>query len=174
MVKGKRPSPSDSSVPMRESGDDPDASWTARSRTLAAAGVLPAEISRRRGRPPLPAGKGKRHALGIRTTKELSELLHQAAEASGRSVAQEVEIRLERSFDHDRVVEILVLQNGQLADVLVALAMNRAKAAGPASEAEIQAITEFGDILRQINEGLEVIRKPLGVRRKAKRGADSK
>lgn len=42
---------------------------------------------------------GKRHALHLRTTRELREQIGAAAEASGRSMAQEVEFRLERSFD---------------------------------------------------------------------------
>ena len=115
----------------------------------------------------MPAGKGKRHSLTIRTTKELRESLEQAAEASGRSLAQEVELRLERSFDRDRMAEILVAQNSQLFNVLVALAKAKG-AAGPASEEEIQIFAEFTDRLLQNSKGLEVIRKPLGVRRKQK------
>jgi hypothetical protein len=54
-----------------------------------------------RGRPPVGAEKAKRHPLGIRTTRELKDLLQRAADSAGRSVAQEVELRLERSFDAD-------------------------------------------------------------------------
>jgi hypothetical protein len=54
-----------------------------------------------RGRPPVPSDKAKRHPLGIRTTRELKDLLQRAADSAGRSVAQEVELRLERSFDAD-------------------------------------------------------------------------
>ena len=53
---------------------------------------------RKPGRPALPAGGGKRYALSMRTTKELRDKLDQAREASGRSLAQEVEARLEQSF----------------------------------------------------------------------------
>jgi hypothetical protein len=55
-------------------------------------------VPSRRGRPPLPAGQGKRYALGIRTTKELKDRLAQASAVSGRSVAQEIESRLEQSL----------------------------------------------------------------------------
>ena len=48
------------------------------------------------------AGGGKRHPLNMRTTKELRERLEAAAAASGRSLAQEVEARLQRSFDQDQ------------------------------------------------------------------------
>jgi hypothetical protein len=50
------------------------------------------------GRPSLPPEQGKRYPVGIRTTKELKDLLQAAATASGRSVAQEIEHRLETSF----------------------------------------------------------------------------
>ena len=59
---------------------------------------------KRRGRPNLPAGEGKRYALGLRTTKELRDLLQQAADSSGRSLAQEIEFRLERSFERERTL----------------------------------------------------------------------
>lgn len=41
---------------------------------------------------------GKRYPLNMRTTKEIRERLEAAAAASGRSMAQEVERRLENSF----------------------------------------------------------------------------
>ena len=46
----------------------------------------------------LPPGKGKRVPLNMRTTRELRRHLEKAAANSGRSLAQEIEIRLERSF----------------------------------------------------------------------------
>jgi hypothetical protein len=55
--------------------------------------------ARRRGRPALPAEEGKRYPVGIRTTKALREALLSASRASGRSLAQEIEFRLERSFE---------------------------------------------------------------------------
>ena len=44
-------------------------------------------------------GAGKRVPLNMRTTQDLRSKLDAAAAASGRSLAQEVELRLERSFD---------------------------------------------------------------------------
>src|SRR5215831_968681 len=41
---------------------------------------------------------GKRYPLNMRTTKELRDKIEQAAAASGRSLVQEVEFRLEQSF----------------------------------------------------------------------------
>jgi hypothetical protein len=49
----------------------------------------------------LPPGKGKRVPLNMRTTQEIRERLEQAAADSGRSLVQEVEARLERSFQEE-------------------------------------------------------------------------
>ena len=49
----------------------------------------------------LPPGTGKRVPLNMRTTRELRGNLEKAAANSGRSLAQEVEHRLERSFTEE-------------------------------------------------------------------------
>ena len=64
--------------------------------------ILPGR--RPRGRPALPPEAGKRHPLGIRTTAELKKKIEAAAAESGRSIAQEIELRLERSFDQDTML----------------------------------------------------------------------
>ena len=46
----------------------------------------------------------KRYPLNMRTTKEVREKLERAASESGRSLAQEVEFRLERSFEREALV----------------------------------------------------------------------
>jgi hypothetical protein len=46
----------------------------------------------------MPAGKGKRVPLNMRTTQELRARVAKAAADSGRSLVQEVEARLEQSF----------------------------------------------------------------------------
>jgi hypothetical protein len=53
---------------------------------------------KRRGRPSLPKGEGKRFALGLRVTEERRRALDEAAAQSGRSISQEIELRLEESF----------------------------------------------------------------------------
>lgn len=50
-----------------------------------------------RGRPTL-APERRRQQIGVRTSSRLKVLLEQAAAVNGRSVAQEAEWRLERSF----------------------------------------------------------------------------
>ncbi len=54
--------------------------------------------TRKRGRPRLPADQGKRVPLNMRTTREVREKMEAAARRSGRSLAQEVEWRLEESL----------------------------------------------------------------------------
>lgn len=49
----------------------------------------------------LPPGEGKRVPLNMRTTRETREKLEKSAAGSGRSLAQEVEHRLERSFGEE-------------------------------------------------------------------------
>lgn len=52
-------------------------------------------VRRKPGRPPV---FGERHALGLRVTKETKAQLDAAAKASGRSLSQEAELRLEHTF----------------------------------------------------------------------------
>ena len=56
---------------------------------------------KKRGRPALPPGEGKRVPLSMRTTRELRARLDEAVKASGRSLVQEVEYRIECSFLHE-------------------------------------------------------------------------
>jgi hypothetical protein len=52
--------------------------------------------------------------LGIRTTKALKDALLETSKASGRSITQEIEIRLERSLDNQRhLVDVLELAFGR-------------------------------------------------------------
>ena len=53
------------------------------------------------GRPRHNADELKRTPLSIRTTASLKRALEEVAKASGRSLAQEIEYRLWRSFDRD-------------------------------------------------------------------------
>ena len=54
----------------------------------------------------LPPGKGKRVPLNMRTTRETRAKLEKSAAGSGRSLVQEVEYRLERSFAEEPQSEI--------------------------------------------------------------------
>jgi hypothetical protein len=53
----------------------------------------------RRGRPPLKAGEAKRASFNTRLRNALKERLEESARAAGRSLSEEIESRLERSFD---------------------------------------------------------------------------
>lgn len=56
----------------------------------------------------LPEGEGKRIPLNMRSTRELRDRLEAEAQKSGRSLAQEVEFRLQQSFRESDLVEVLV------------------------------------------------------------------
>lgn len=55
----------------------------------------------------LPEGEGKRVPLNMRTTREIRDRLEQAAEQSGRSLAQEVEERLGQSFIQNDLISAM-------------------------------------------------------------------
>jgi hypothetical protein len=66
---------------------------------------------------------GKRYPLNMRTTFEVRRQLEAAAKASGRSLAQEAEYRIERSImDERRMVEALELSYGrELSGIMLAI-----------------------------------------------------
>ncbi len=59
----------------------------------------------RMGRPPLPPGTRRGASMGFRPTPEIREKLEEASKANGRSMSQEVEHRLERSFIEEANLE---------------------------------------------------------------------
>src|SRR3954468_22244904 len=54
-----------------------------------------------KGRPPT---HGERFPLGLRVSKHVKQQLNEAAKASGRSLSQEAELRLESSFKAQNAV----------------------------------------------------------------------
>lgn len=62
------------------------------------------EEKRARGRPAKAAGEKKVANLTFRVRPQMRDDLTAAAEASGRSVSEEVEYRLARSFDHEDII----------------------------------------------------------------------
>ena len=63
------------------------------------------ERKSRRGRPRREPDPGERVKLGLRVTPKTKARLDAAAEQNGRSQSQEAELRLEASFEHDRLLE---------------------------------------------------------------------
>ena len=76
---------------------------------------------KKRGRPPLPKGEGKRFAIGLRVTGDMRRQLETTAKQSGRSLSQAAELRLEMSFERDQWLELL-FYNRPLALTLGSLA----------------------------------------------------
>jgi hypothetical protein len=65
---------------------------------------------KRVGRPTKPPLSGERIPIGLRVTPEIKTQLDTAAKQNGRSLSQEVEMRLERSFDRQKLLpEVLTL-----------------------------------------------------------------
>ena len=56
------------------------------------------QTKRKRGRPKLADGAGKRSSFNTRITPHLKERLEQEAAINGRSLSEEIEFRLEQSF----------------------------------------------------------------------------
>jgi hypothetical protein len=59
---------------------------------------------RRRGRPPLSPGAPKRASFNTRLREALKGQLETAAEAAGRSLSEEIEFRLEQSFQAEEAL----------------------------------------------------------------------
>ena len=75
---------------------------------------------RKTGRPGREPEPGERVGLSLRVTPEMKRALDAAAESSGRSLSQEAEARLERSFQNEELLpQLLQIARGrQLAAVL--------------------------------------------------------
>ncbi len=67
---------------------------------------MPLKSKKKRGRPALPAGEGKRWPLNTRTTRETRDWLEAAAAASGRSLTQQVEFYLEAAQSNQQKDEL--------------------------------------------------------------------
>jgi hypothetical protein len=95
---------------------------------------------KRMGRPTKKPEPGTRVSLGLKVTPEIKHKIDEAARASGRTQSQEAELRLERAFEHDRLLpDVLETAFGrQLAGVLLMLG-TAMKQAG-----EISTIASFG------------------------------
>ncbi len=61
---------------------------------------------KRRGRPPLPAGQGKRASFTTRLREDLKKRLEDTARRAGHSLSEEIEFRLERSFLEQDIIEV--------------------------------------------------------------------
>ena len=69
-------------------------------------------------KPPKPPSGANRIPLMVRTSPDFRERLEAAATASGRSLAQEAELRLERSFADDHNIEVMARFMGEKYDDL--------------------------------------------------------
>src|SRR5262249_2189859 len=96
------------------------------------------KLAKRRGRPALPAGEGKRVPLNMRTTQDLRDKIDATAKESGRSLAKELEYRLERSSAEEQAIAVVVKEFHRQLD-------------------EMKKLYEKGIALRDVH--IEVLRK---------------
>lgn len=62
---------------------------------------------KRIGRPLVAGKQGKKSAIGSLLNAELKNKLIAEARSNDRSLSQEIELRLERSFDHEWIIQRL-------------------------------------------------------------------
>ena len=60
---------------------------------------------KRMGRPPKPAKERRRSHFTFRTTDALREQLRAAAAVEGRSISEEIEWRLQQSFEREQMAQ---------------------------------------------------------------------
>lgn len=79
---------------------------------------------KRRGRPPKPEADRKGSNLTFRTRGDLRDQLAAASEASGRSISEEIEDRLARSFEAERraALDAALLGGGRNLEILQTMA----------------------------------------------------
>jgi hypothetical protein len=63
--------------------------------------AMPQQGTKRRGRPPKPTEERKRGYLAFRARDRLRDTIRQAADREGRSISEEIEHRLERTFQEE-------------------------------------------------------------------------
>jgi hypothetical protein len=128
------------------------------------------EKKRRGGWPARTPEPGERVAMSFRVTPELKAKLDRAAETSGRSLAQEIELRLERSLDaQHQLVDALGLAFGRQVAALVLLMGLVTKQTvffareprRPGDQASISNAFVFAHVTSAINEVLRRI-EPAG------------
>jgi hypothetical protein len=113
--------------------------------------------SKKIGAPPKRAPKpGERFQLGVRVTPEMKMRIEAAAEASGRSISQEAELRIEQSFDRqDLLTDVMMATTGSktaaailmlIARVMVDSGLTHKAIAKPGMSADWAADDDHRDI----------------------------
>lgn len=70
----------------------------------------------RRGRPPKALDGRRRHNMTFRVRDRLRDILFEAALSNGRSESEEIEYRLEMSFDREAVVRAVMDEEDKRAE----------------------------------------------------------
>jgi hypothetical protein len=114
---------------------------------------------------------GKRYPLNMRTTFEMRQRLEAAAKDSGRSLAQEAEFRIDRTFQTQRLLaEALELAFGSRLAGLLLVIGDAAKATASTAgfintgrvdaDAWLQSPLVYDEVAKAISKIVEVFRPP--------------
>ena len=117
---------------------------------------------RRGGWPARTREPGERVPMSFRVTPEFKAKLDRVAKESGRSLAQEIELRLERSLDQERhLVDGLELRFGrQVAGLMLAIGHVIEEATRPTRPGELEWLSNpelFQPVVESINLLLQAI-----------------
>jgi predicted transcriptional regulator len=113
---------------------------------------------RRRGRPARTPEPGERVPMSFRVTPAFKAKLDRAADESGRSLMQEIELRLEQSLDHERhLLGALELGFGRQAAGLMLAIGYVIKAAERPGIGSLSDPEVFREIVESINLLLQAI-----------------
>jgi hypothetical protein len=119
------------------------------------------EPKRRGGWPERTPEPGERVPMSFRVTPGFKVKLDRAAKESGRSLAQEIELRLERSLDEERhLTDALELGFGrQVAGLMLAIGyLARGEGAGTLA----RPLLSDSDVFRDMKESIDLLLQAIG------------
>jgi hypothetical protein len=102
------------------------------------------------GRPALPADRRRSHTLRFRARGDTLSRLQAAADVSGRSLSEEIEYRVERSFDREDRAEI----TDALERLRAEQALHRGQIRALVDFMSSMAISSNADLLGQLRAAL--------------------
>ncbi len=138
-----------------------------RSETGPAVEGPKANPPRRRGRPPLPDGEAKQHPLIIRTTKGLKDELVRASKASGRSLTEDIEDRLQRTLEEDRGKDEQEIRLDVAADKIKDVVKEYLEFVTPLILVGYSGIEKFSPSTEDLHDRLDLLEAKLGELRTA-------
>ncbi len=112
---------------------------------------------RKRGGQPKDPAERKRNNLTFRVRDRIRSILEEAATEAGRSVSEEIEYRVERSFQDDRILELYkdLQERHELLKYQYSDVLPKAELKSAVEAAVAPAIEQFTQALERITQALE-------------------